>query len=108
MARWLAGQAGAVMADLRVDDATVAKAQTTFRTAADHLGPAVWAVKGLNDEVVGADPLSERLRDAHGVLAAGLEIIGQALTQLAGHVGEADAAFGDVDQALSRQARGAR
>jgi hypothetical protein len=93
------------MADLRVEDSTLEKARTTFRASANRLGPVVWAVKGLNDEVAGADPLSEGLRNAHSMLAAGLEIIGQSLTQLADHVGEADAAFGDVDQALSQRAR---
>ena len=96
------------MADLRVEDSTLVNARTTFGAAANRLGPVVWAVKGLNDEVVGADPLSERLRNAHSILSAGLEIIGQSLTQLADHVDEADAAFGDVDQALSQRARQAR
>ena len=36
------------VADLRVEDATLAHAQAAFRTAGSRLGPVVWALKGLD------------------------------------------------------------
>jgi hypothetical protein len=65
-------------------------------------------MQGLDAGVVGADPLSERLHAAHGVLVVQLGIIGQALAELAAHASEANTAFGHVDQALSQQVKGAR
>ena len=96
------------MADLRVEDATLAHAQAAFRTAASRLGPVVWAVKGLDSGVVGAAPLAEKLTEAHALLAAELGITGQALTELAARADEIGAAFGGVDQALAQQARAVR
>lgn len=96
------------MADLQVEDATVAKAQATFRTAANRLEPVARALQGLNAEVAGASPLIERFQEAHSVLAAELGIIGQALAELAKHASEAGTAFGHLDQALSQQVKGAR
>lgn len=90
------------MADLCVQDTTLAAAQTAFRTAANRLGPVAWALKGLNAELAGADPLVQRLRDADNVLAAELGIVGQALAELAGHAQQAGATFGAADQALSQ------
>lgn len=68
------------MADLRVEDALLAKVQAAFRAGASRLGPVIWAVKGLNGEVVGADPFVQRLCDADDALAAELGILGQAMT----------------------------
>lgn len=96
------------MADLRVEDAILAKSQATFRTGASRLGPVIWAVKGLNGEVVGADPLAQRLHDADGIIAAELGILGQAMTELASHVSQIGSTFGDVDQVLTREARTVR
>jgi len=96
------------VADLRVEDATLAHAQSTFRAAGSRLGPVVWAVKGLDSGVVGAAPLTEKLQDAHALLAAELGITGQALTELAARADEIGAAFGGVDQALAQRAGAAR
>jgi len=96
------------VADLRVEDATLAHAQAAFRAAGNRLGPVVWAVKGLDSGVVGATPLTEKLQDAHALLAAELGITGQALTELAAHADEIGAAFGGVDQALAQRAGAAR
>jgi hypothetical protein len=96
------------MADLRVQDTTLTAAQTTFDTAAKDLSPVVWALKGVNAEVVGADPLAQKLADTHGVLATELGIIGQALTEVAQHASQVGTVFGAVDQSLSNQAREAR
>ncbi len=96
------------MADLRVEDATLAHAQAAFRTAGNRLGPVVWALKGLDSGVVGATPLAEKLQDANALLAAELGITGQALTELAARADEIGAAFGGVDQALARWAGAAR
>jgi len=96
------------VADLRVEDATLAHTQSTFRAAGSRLGPVVWAVKGLDSGVVGAAPLAEKLQDAHALLAAELGITGQALTELAARADEIGAAFGGVDQALAQRAGAAR
>ncbi len=96
------------MADLRVEDATLAHAQATFRTAGNRLGPVVWALKGLDSGVVGAASLAEKLQEANALLAAELGITGQALTELAARADEIGAVFGGVDQALARRAGAAR
>lgn len=96
------------MADLRVEDATLAHAQAAFRAAGNRLGPVVWAVKGLDPGVVGATTLAQKLQDANALLAAELGITGQALTELAARADEIGTAFGGVDQALALRARAAR
>jgi hypothetical protein len=58
------------VADLQVEDATVAEAQSAFRAASNRLAPVVWTVKGLDCGVVGAAPLAGKLQDADGILAA--------------------------------------
>ena len=85
------------MADLRVEDATLADAQSAFRV--------VRALKGLDSGVVGAPPLAGKLQDADDILAAELGIIGQALAELAAHASQINAAFGQADQTLSVRAR---
>jgi len=92
------------VADLRVEDATLADAQAAFRAASNRLGPVVWTLKGLDSGVVGATPLAGKLQDADGILAAELGIIGQALAELAAHASQVNAAFGQVDQTLSVRA----
>lgn len=95
------------MADLRVEDAALAHAQASFRTAGNRLGPVVWALKGLNSGVVGATPLAGKLAQADALLAAELGITGQALTELAARADEIGTVFGGVDQALAQRARAA-
>lgn len=92
------------MADLRVEDAALTKAQSTFHTAGGRLAPVVPALNALNSDVVGAAPLAGGLHDAQAILAVDLGIIGQALTELAAHANEIKAAFDHVDQALAREA----
>jgi hypothetical protein len=92
------------VADLRVENATLANAETTFRAASNRLGPAVWALKGLDCGVVGAASLAGKLQDAHALLAAELGITGQALAELAARTDEIGAVFGGIDQALAAQA----
>lgn len=93
------------VADLRVEDSTLADAQTAFRAASNRLAPVVWTLKGLDSGVVGATALAGKLREADGILAAELGIIGQALAELAAHASQINAAFGQVDQTLSVRAR---
>ena len=93
------------MADLQVDDATLTHAETAFRKASNRLGPAMRALKNLEAEVVGADPLSEALRTAHGLLAMQIEILCQGLAELAKHTRDSGVAFGHTDGTLARESR---
>ena len=88
--------------DLRVEDGTLADAQTALRSAGNRLAPAARTLKGLDCEAAGAAPLVAELRDADDMLAAELGAVGQALVELAAHITEIGAAFGQVDQDLSR------
>ncbi len=92
------------VADLRVDDAALAEANATFRTASNRLAPVVRTLQGLDAEVVGVNPLAGKLQDAHEQLGAELGIIGQALMELAAHITGINAAFTQVDQRLSQEA----
>lgn len=94
------------MADLQVDDATMTHVQAVLRAAAGKLAPVVRVVQGLDDQVVGANPLESMLADANRTLATKLEIIGQALTSLAAGTSQANASYGETDQALSQSLRG--
>jgi hypothetical protein len=94
--------------DLRVEDGTLADAQAALRSAGNRLAPAARILKGTDCEAAGAAPLVAELRDADEMLAAELGTIGQALVELAAHVTEIGAAFGQVDQDLSRQAGAVR
>jgi hypothetical protein len=96
------------VADLRVEDATLAEAYATFRTASDRLAPVMWALKGLDAEVVGAAPLAGKLQAADELFGAELGILGQALAELAGHATAINAAFTQVDQGLSLRAGAVR
>jgi len=91
--------------DLRVEDGTLADAQTALRSAGNRLAPAARTLKGLDCEVAGAVSLVAELRDADDMLAAELATIGQALVELAAQISEIGAAFGQVDQNLSRVVR---
>ncbi len=91
--------------DLRVEDGTLADAQTALRSAGNHLAPVARSLKGLDCEAAGAAPLIAELRDADDMLAAELGTVGQALVELAAHITEIGAAFGQVDQNLSRVMR---
>jgi hypothetical protein len=88
--------------DLRVEDGTLADAQTALRSAGNRLAPVARTLRGLDCEVAGAASLVAELRGADDMLAAELGTIGQALVELAAHINEIGAAFGQVDQNLSR------
>jgi hypothetical protein len=96
------------VADLRVGDGTLADAQSVLRSAGNRLAPVARTLKGTDCEAAGAAPLVAGLRDADDMLAAELGAIGQALVELAAHVNEIGAAFGQVDQDLSAQAGAVR
>ncbi len=87
--------------DLRVEDGTLADAQTALRSAGNRLAPVARSLKGLDCEVAGTAPLVAELRDADDMLAAELGAVGQALVELAAHITEIGAAFGQADQNLS-------
>ena len=94
------------MADLRIVDAALTEARTTWRTAGNQLAPVVRALRGLDAQVVGADPLASKLQTAHELLGADFGIVGQALAAVADHVPVITAAFTQADQHLG-QADGA-
>lgn len=104
----IANVTGVLVADLRIEDATLTEAQATFRAASDRLGPVAWTLKGLNADVVGAAPLVARLQDASELLGAEFGIIGQALAELSAHAVAINTAFAQVDQGLSLRPGGAR
>jgi type VII secretion effector (TIGR04197 family) len=90
------------VADLQVNNATMTQARAALHAAADRLAPVVRAVQCLDDQVVGTNALESMLADANPTLAARLQIIGQALTELAAHVSQANASYGETDQKLSQ------
>ena len=92
------------MADLRIEDAALTEAQTTLQTAGNRLAPVVQKLRGLDTEVVGADPLIGQLQDAHELLGADLGIVGQALIDLAARASTINAVFTQTDQQLSQVA----
>ena len=91
--------------DLRVEDGTLADAQTALRSAGNRLAPVARSLKGLDCEAAGAAPLVAELRDADDMLAAELGTVGQAPVDLAAHITEIGASFGQVDQNLSQVMR---
>jgi hypothetical protein len=93
------------VADLRIEDAALTQAQTTLQTAGNRLAPVVQKLRGLDTEVVGADPLIGQLQDAHELLGANLGIVGQALVDLAAHAATINAVFTQADQQLSQVAK---
>jgi hypothetical protein len=94
---------------LQVEDAALSAAQSTLTQAANRLAPLVRTLNGLDAGVVGADPLSERLHGAHGNLADGIGILGQALADFAKYIGNASTSYNTTDGNLSGQLpRGAR
>jgi hypothetical protein len=95
------------VADLRIEDAALAEAQATLQTAGNRLAPVVHTLRGLDTEVVGADPLIGQLQDAQE-LGADLGIVGQALVELAARAATINAVFTQADQQLSQVAEAAR
>jgi hypothetical protein len=89
--------------NLQVNDAALQAAQSTLSQAANRLEPLVRTLNGLDAGVVGADPLSTRLHGAHGNLADGIGILGQALADLATYIGNASTSYGNTDTNLSGQ-----
>jgi hypothetical protein len=60
-------------------------------------------------DVVGADPLAEKLHDTQGTPAGGIGINGQGLASLARFVGDASISYGNTDSNLAiALLRGAR
>jgi hypothetical protein len=88
---------------LQVEDAALSAAQSTLTQAANRLAPLVKTLNGLDAGVVGADPLSQRLHGAHGNLADGIGILGQALADLATYIGNASTSYSTTDSNLSGQ-----
>jgi hypothetical protein len=78
------------------------RAQAALHSAADRLAPVVRAVQCLDDQVVGTNAVESMLADANPALATRFQIIGQALTELAAHIGQANASYGETDQKLSQ------
>lgn len=99
---------GVAVPDLRIEDATLAEAQATLRTAGNQLAPVAATLRGLDAEVVGADPLIGKLQDAQELLGADLGIVGQALTVFAEQATQTGATFTQADQQLSQAAEAAR
>jgi hypothetical protein len=96
------------VADLRIEDAVLADAQATLRAAGDQLAPVTRTLPGLDAEVVGADPLAVRLREAQQLLGAEFGIVGQALTALSSHASAIGTGLTQADLELGRAAGGAR
>jgi hypothetical protein len=96
------------VADLRIEDAALTEAQATLRTAGNRLAPVVQRLRGLDTEVVGADPLIGQLQDAQELLGTDLGIVGQALVELAARTATINAVFTAADQQLSQVAEAAR
>ncbi len=93
------------MPDLRIEDAALTEAQATLRTAGNRLAPVVQALRGLDTEVAGADPLTGQLQDAQELLGANLGVVGQALVELAARTATINAVFTQADQQLSQVAK---
>lgn len=93
------------MADLRITDAALLQAQATWQTAGSRLAPVMQALRGLDADVVGADPLTAKLASAQEVLAADIGIIGQSLAELADHAAQIGSALTQTDVSLGQAAR---
>jgi hypothetical protein len=90
------------MADLRVEQQTLTSAESVFGGAANRLGPVAQAMHALDADAAGAPVLAGALSAGGQGLAAGLQAVGKSLAGLARFLSEADTAYGDMDQALSR------
>lgn len=90
------------MADLRVEQQTLTSAESVFSGAANRLGPVALALKVLDADAAGAPVLAGALSAGDEGLAAGLQAVGKSLAGLAHFLSDADTAYGDTDQALSR------
>jgi peptidoglycan hydrolase-like protein with peptidoglycan-binding domain len=96
------------VSDLRIEDAALMQAQATLRTAGNRLAPVVQTLRGLDTEVVGADPLIGQLQSAQELLGADLGIVGQALVELAARTATINAVFTQADQQLTQVAKAVR
>jgi hypothetical protein len=101
---WTRGS-GEAMADLRVEDATLAEVRSKLKTATGRLDPVCRGVKSLDAGVVGAEPLAQALVDAHGILAAELEILGMCVSELSGRIGDVGTTMHQADTDLASRAR---
>ena len=90
------------MADLRVEQQTLARGESVFSGAANRLGTVALAMKALDADAAGAPVLAGALSAGDEGLAAGLHAVGKSLAGLAQFLRDADTAYGDTDQALSR------
>jgi hypothetical protein len=90
------------MADLRVEQQTLTSAESVFSGAANRLSPVALAIKVLEADAAGAPVLADALSAGDEGLAAGLQAVGKSLAGLAHFLSDADTAYGDTDQALSR------
>ncbi len=97
------------VADLKVENAVLAQAETAMRTGSSRLDPIERAVQNLDPEVVGAEPLSEALHTAHEKLAVATGVMSQALAALAQHTRDTGTTVGNQDSAWAQGIRqGAR
>jgi hypothetical protein len=90
------------MADLRVEQQTLTRAESVFSGAANRLGPVALAMKALDADAAGASVLAGALSAGDEGLAGGLQAVGKSLAGLAQFLGDADTAYSATDQALSR------
>jgi hypothetical protein len=95
------------MADLRVEQQALTRAQSVFSGAASRLGPVAQAMHVLDADAAGAPVLGGALSAGAEGLAAGLQAVGKSLAGLAQFLGDADTAYGDTDQGLSRAVKNA-
>jgi hypothetical protein len=95
------------MADLRVEQQTLTRGQSVFSDAANRLGTVALAMKALDADAAGAPVLASALSAGDEGLATGLQSVGTSLAGLAHFLSDADTAYGDTDQALSRAVRNA-
>lgn len=93
------------MADLRVEDATLAEVRSKLKTAAGRLDPVHRGVKSFDAGVVGAEPLSRALVEAHRILAVELEILGMCVSELSSRIGDVGTTMHQTDTDLAGRAR---
>ena len=95
------------MADLRVEQQTLTRGESVFSGAANRLGPVALAMKALDADAAGAPALASALSAGDEGVAAGLQSVGTSLAGLAHFLSDADTAYGDTDQTLSRAVKNA-
>jgi hypothetical protein len=95
--------------ELRVRSSTLAAAQSTLNKTVNMLEPLQRSLNYQDTDVVGADPLAEKLHDTQGNLGGGIGINGQGLASLARFVVDASISYGNTDSNLAGALpRGAR